>query len=41
LSLTADQSASTYPASKVLPPGQDGDTRAPVLIKSPATDAVF
>ena len=30
-----------YPASKVLPPGQDGDTRAPVLIKSPATDAVF
>ena len=40
-SLAADQSASTYPASKGRPPGQDGDTRAPVLIKSPATDAVF
>jgi Homeodomain-like domain len=40
-SLAADQSASTYPASKAPPPGQDGDTRAPVLIKSSATDAVF
>ena len=40
--LAADQSASTYPASKVSPSGQDGDTRAPVLIKLPASDrAVF
>src|SRR5271166_3212832 len=37
----ADQSASTYPASKVLPPGQDGDTRVPVLIKVSASSAVF
>ena len=36
----ADQSASTYPAS-VDPPGQDGDTRAPVLINFPASNAVF
>ncbi len=37
----ADQSASTYPASKVRPSGQDGDTRAPVLIKDSASSAVF
>ena len=36
----ADQSASTYPASES-PPGQDGDTRAPVLINFPASNAVF
>ena len=36
-----DQSASTYPASKVSPSGQDGDTRAPVLIKLTASSAVF
>jgi transposase len=40
-SLAADQSASTYPASKVPPPGQDGDTRAPALIKVSASSAVF
>jgi len=40
-SLAADQSASTYPASKAPPPGQDGDTRAPVLIKVSASSAVF
>jgi hypothetical protein len=38
--VAADQSASTYPASEI-PPGQDGDTRAPVLIKLPASSAVF
>ena len=37
--LPADQSASTYPVSEST--HQDGDTRAPVLIKSPATDVVF
>ena len=37
----ADQSASTYPASKVSPSGQDGDTRAPVLIRLTASSAVF
>ena len=36
----ADQSATTYPASEVSP-GQDGDTRAPVLINSSASCAVF
>ena len=35
-----DQFASTYPASG-LSPGQDGDTRVPVLIKLPASSAVF
>ena len=35
-----DQSASTYPASGRAP-GQDGDTRVPVLIKPSASSAVF
>jgi len=39
-SLAADQPASTYPASRA-PSGQDGDTRAPVLINFPASSAVF
>ena len=39
-SLAANQSASTYPASRA-PSGQDGDTRAPVLINFPASSAVF
>ena len=40
VSLAANQSASTYPASRA-PSGQDGDTRAPVLINFPASSAVF
>ena len=35
-----EQSASTYPASG-LNPGQDGDTRVPVLIKLPVLNTVF
>ena len=35
-----DQFASTYPASG-LNPGQDGDTRVPVLIKLSASSAIF
>jgi hypothetical protein len=35
------QSASTYPASEALSPGQDGDTRVPVLIRFTASSAVF
>ena len=35
-----DRSASTYPASG-LDPGQDGDTRVPVLIKLAASGAIF
>ena len=35
-----DQFASTYPASG-LNPGQDGDTRVPVLIKHSASSAIF
>ena len=35
-----DQSASTYPASGRAP-GQDGDTRVPVLIKLSASSAIF
>jgi transposase len=38
--MAADQSASTYPASGSSP-GQDGDTRAPVLIKLTASSAIF
>ncbi len=34
----ANQSASTYPASEVSPSGQDGDTRASVLIKLSGSD---
>jgi transposase len=37
-----DRSASTYPASRRASSGHDGDTRAPVLIKLPASDrAIF
>ena len=36
----SDWSASTYPASGQAP-GQDGDTRVPVLIKASASNAVF
>ena len=35
------QSAATYPASEALSPGQDGDTRVPVLIRLTASSAVF
>jgi transposase len=38
--VAADQSASTYSASEVSP-GQDGDTRAPVLIKLTASSAIY
>jgi transposase len=36
----SEQSASTYPVSG-LRPDQDGDPRAPVLIKLPASSAIF
>src|SRR5215212_6020274 len=38
--IPSEQSASTYPASGLCP-GQDGDPRAPVLIKLPASSAIF
>jgi transposase len=38
--IPSEQSASTYPALGLCP-GQDGDPRAPVLIKVPASSAIF
>jgi len=38
--IPSEQSASTYPASGQCP-GQDGDPRAPVLIKVSASSAIF